>query len=198
MMRLALAVIMVLVFVPSLLLAQTAAPQRDEPTTKFEKVLLTKGSLGIREYYSLGYMAGRGGSADFEIGSFYAPGSPNRTSALRITVKEGGRLERERIGVLDREEVISLNKVIPQMMKMAETLKQGQKDSEENGSTEVVFSGGSLRFTAFVGRRRDEGLVIQAGSIAPTQALFGLTDLTRVGELIEQAITKMQALDQKK
>jgi hypothetical protein len=184
---------------PPAVTAQAAQPAKDEPATKFERVLLTKGSLAIREYFGLGSVAGRyGGSAAFEVARTYSPGSTSYVMALRIQVKEGGRIERERIGALDREEVASLANAIPQMSKMADSLKQAQGPDQGDGSTEVVFSGGSLRFTAFVGRLKGDGLAIEAGTIGSTRVFLELSDLARVGTLISQAVTKMQTLDQKR
>jgi hypothetical protein len=186
---------------PHTAMAQGAvAPAKEEPATKFERFLLTKGSVVVREYYNIGSISSRfGGSASFQVARMYTPGSTNYVMALRIEVKEGGRLERERIGVLDREEVASLANAIPQMAKMAETLRQSQGPSQGEGSTEVVFGGGSLRFTAFVGRVKGEGgLAIEAGTIGSTQVFLDLADLSRVGTLASQAVSKMQALDQKR
>jgi hypothetical protein len=185
--------------VPQTALAQGAvAAAKEEPATKFDRFLLTKGSVAIREYYSLGSIGGKfGETASFDVARTYSPGSTNYVMALRIQVKEGGRLERQRIGVLDGEEVASLANAIPQMARMAETLKQSRGPNQGDGSTEVVFSGGSLRFTAYVGRLKGEGVAIEAGTIGSTQIFLDLADLSRVGTLVSQALSKMQALDQK-
>ena len=191
----AVAVAVIAIFAPAL--AQT--PQADEPATKFEKVILTKGSLGVREFWTLGRVtSGRGGSAEFELARWSTPGAPNSAvMALRVSVKETGRVERERIGVWDREEVVSFAKTIPEMAKMAAALKAAQNDAADNGSTEVGFNAGSLKVVAFVGRRPHQkpGIAIQAGNIGSTQAFFDLSDLDRIKELVDDAVAKMAALD---
>ncbi len=184
---------------PNAIAQGVAAPVKEDPATKFERFLLTKGTVAVLEYYGLGSLAGKyGGAASFDVARTYSPGSTNYVMALRVQIKEGGRLERERIGVLDREEVASLANAIPQMAKMAETLKQSQGPNQGEGSTEVVFRGGSLRFTVFVGRLKGEGLAIEAGTIGSTQIFLDLSDLSRVGTIVSQAVSKMQALDQKR
>lgn len=186
--------------IPSVSTAQTGVAQKDEPTTKFERVLLTKGTMLVREYYGLGALAGRhGGMTQFEVARVYVPGSAAQaTMALRVTVKESGRLERERIGVLDREEVVSFAKAIPEMMKMVEVLKGLQKLDADDGSTEVAFSGGSLKFTLFVGRRKGDGVAIDAGGIGSTTVFLDVSDMKVVERAVSRAISKMNDLDQKR
>jgi hypothetical protein len=116
---------------PSALVAQPQVPapqeQRDEPVTKFDKFILSKGVVRVREFYDIGTMQGsHGGSARFEVARAYTPGRTDYTLALRIEVTEPVQPRRQ-IGAMDADEVASLAAALPQMAKMIETLKQGQQ-----------------------------------------------------------------------
>lgn len=175
--------------------APTPPSASDQPATKFERVLLSKGTMRVKEYYVLGAIAGRFGSrAQFEVARTFVPGTQDAVMALRVDVKEAGRLERSHIGALDRDEVSSLATAIPQMAKIAGSMKQKQELSE-NGSSEITFSGGSLTFTVFMPRDRgDGGVAIRAGNIGSTTAFFELADLSRIEKFVSDAVAKMQAL----
>ena len=128
---------------PSDLLAQPQAPapqgQRDEPATKFDKFILSKGVVRVREFYDIGPLPGQGGSwAQLGVARAYTPGQTDYVLALRIEVGEGGRPNRSRIGVMDADEVASLAVALPQMRTMIETLKQGSQIQK----TEVDYRGG--------------------------------------------------------
>ena len=175
--------------------AQQVPQARDEPATKFERFLLSKGTVTVREYYDVGSLKGIG-SAKLEVARAYTPGQKDYFLALRIEVTESGRLSRERVGTLDAEEVRSLASAIPQMSKMIEVLKQGQ----EAESTEVGFKGGSVQIGFFVSRLRSSGtnesLFIRAGDIAAVTAYFELSEMGRLEALVNQAATKIGTLQQ--
>ncbi len=176
--------------------AQPPASTRDEPATKFERFMLSKGTIRVREYYEVGTLRGTLGSADFQVARAYTPGQRDYLLALQIKVTEAGRLNRDRTGILDADEVASLVAAIPQMTRMAETLRQGQ-DAQ---NTEVDFKGGSVQVTFFISKRGGsrEGLAIKAGEIDSVTAFFEIADLAKVADLLTQASAKIRELQQKR
>jgi hypothetical protein len=181
---------------PSDLLAQPQAPapqgQRDEPTTKFDMFILSKGVVRVREFYERGTMAVEG-IAKFEVARAYTPGRTDYVLALRIDVQESGRPNRQRIGVMDADEVASLAAALPQMTKMIETLKQGQQAQ----NTEVDYRGGSLRVGVFVTGARTRGF-IQVGDVSPVNAFFDVKELEQLSKLVGQAAAKIKELQRSK
>ena len=176
--------------------AQPPAAARDEPATKFERFMLSKDTVRVREYYEVGTLRGSLGSADFQVARAYTPGQRDYLLALQIKVTESGRLHRDRTGVLDADEVASLAAAIPQMIRMAETLRQAQ----EAQNTEVDFKGGSIQVTFFVSKRGGsrEGLAIKAGEIASVTGFFEIADLAKIADLLTQASAKIRELQQKR
>jgi hypothetical protein len=194
---------------PSDLLAQPQAPapqeQRDEPATKFERFILAKGMMRVRELYEIGTVAGRsGGSAKFWVARAYTPGRTDHVLALSIEVTEAGRLNRQRTGAMDADEVASLAAALPQMVRMVETLKQKQ----QTPNTEVDFRGGSLRVGFFVPDKSPlsnlppgtvpDGALISAGEVAPVQAFFDVKQLDQIAALVSKAATKIKELQPSK
>ena len=100
-------------------MAQPPTQGRDEPVTRFEQFMLTKSTVRVREYYEFGSLPGSLGSATFQVARAYTPGQRDYLLALQIHVTESGRLNRDRVGILDAEEVASLAAAIPQMTRMA-------------------------------------------------------------------------------
>lgn len=168
------------------------APQgREEPATKFEQFLLAKGRVQVREFYNIGNLLGEGGVARFQVARAYTPGKTDYIIALRTEVWEvGGGQRRERIGLLDAEEVASLATALPQMKKMLETLKQSQNPQD----TEVEFQGGSLRFGFIVSKGAKARLFVQAGQIGALTAFFETDEFPKLDILISQAAAKIQQL----
>lgn len=176
--------------------AQPPVTARDEPATKFERFMLSKGTVRVREYYEIGTLRGSLGSATFQVARAYTPGQRDYLLALQIQVTEAGRLNRDRTGVLDADEVASLAAAIPQMTRMAETLRQGQ----EAQNTEVDFKGGSIQVTFFVSKRGGsrEGVAIKAGEIGSVTTFFEIGDLAKIADLLTQASAKIRELQQKR
>lgn len=188
----------VILLASNVLAQQTQQAGRDEPATKFERFLLSKGAVRVREFYDIGAMSGRLGSAKFVVARAYTPGQRDYIFALRIEVTESGRLSRDRIGVLDAEEVTSLATALPQISKMVSVLSQGQDAS----NTEVDFKGGSVRLGFFVSARGAAGIrdgaFIQAGEIGAATAYFDIGELSRMETLVSQALAKIRDLQQKR
>lgn len=186
----------VLSLLPPALSAQPQAPasqeSRDEPATKFDKFILSKGVVRVREFYEIGTMA-VDGIAKFEVARAYTPGRTDYALALRIDVQESGRPNRQRIGVMDADEVASLAAALPQMTKMIETLKQGQQAQ----NTEVDYRGGSLRVGFFVTGARTRGF-IQVGDVSPVYAFFDVKELNQISKLVDQAAAKIKELQRSK
>ncbi len=147
--------------------------KQEEPVTRLERFTLAKGAVKVREYYEIGRVKGEYGSAaTFEVARAFTPGQKDFVYALRIQTTESGRIERERIGVLDADEVAGLVTALPQILKMAQQLGKVQEPST---TTEIDFKGGSLRVTAFV-KGGKSGMAIQAGEIGAVTAFFTLSD----------------------
>lgn len=190
--RLASAVVLCLLATSLPALGQQTPPAREEPTTKFERFLLAKGTVRVREFYDIGTLRSSYGAAKFEVMRAYTPGRTDYVLALRAEVEESGRLKREAIGVLDEEEVMSLVAALPQMARMRETLSRGQQAQ----NTEVDFRGGSLQVGFFVSMRGGsrENLYVKAGSIGATTVFFDVSDFPKLEALVSQAATKIQQL----
>jgi hypothetical protein len=168
----AISLLVVLLFAGSPAGAQPPAATRDEPSTKFERFTLTKGTVRVREYYEIGTVRGKYGDAIFSVARAYTPGQSDALHALQIETHETGRLERKRIGILDADEVAGLNGALPQILKMAQGLLPDQPPTTTTG---IDFKGGSVKVTAFVKGGRS-GIAIQAGDIGSVTAFFDLSD----------------------
>ena len=165
-------------------------PGREEPATKFERFLLSKGTVRVRELYPIGRLSGRG-SAELTVARAYTPGAQDALLALRIEVEEIGRVARKRIGILDAEEVAALASALPPMRTLMLSLAQnpGQAD------TEVDFQGGSVRVGFSVTSLRRQNVFIYAGTtLGAAGSFFEPGDLKKLDDLVQRALTRMQEL----
>lgn len=172
--------------------SQQPGERREEALTKFEQFLLSKGTVRVREFYPILGLKGTLGEATFQVARAYTPGKEDYILALRVEVKESGRLQRERVGVLDEEEVASLAEALPKMAKMQELLTRGTGGQ----NTEVDFKGGSLRIGFYVAPLRSHWFV-HAGEIGGATAYFDPSDFSKLQDTISRAVAKIRELRQK-
>jgi len=186
-----------LVFLVSCAGGQQTPPNREEPATKFEQFLLTNGPVLVREFYPIGTMSGGLGSVKFVVLRAHIAGGTDYRLALRFEVHESGRMERERIGTLDADDVASLAAALPQMTKILEGIRQGHSPY-----TEVDFRRGSIRlgfYQAGTGGAAEgqNSLFIEAGGLGSAAAYFNIERFTELQEIIAAAAAKLRELSEK-
>lgn len=142
-------VALVLVLVASSVEGQSppATPRPDEPATKFERFLLQKGAVRVREFHPIGSMQSSSGNAEFHVARAFTPGQADHVIALRVSLKEGGRVPRDRIGLLDFEEAGSLVSALPQMERLYSQFRQNRPAHHSEVVPRWIAPGGVLRVT---------------------------------------------------
>jgi hypothetical protein len=177
--------------------ATVSAQQRDEPATKFERFTLRKGIVVVREHHDVGSIVGEhGGRVLFQVSRAYSFGPRDTVLAIRIEVFEStaGSRERSVVGVLDADEVASLQAALPHMRNMLTTMQQ----SNPKYYTEVEFKGGTIVLGFFVGSSSGSSrpsLFIQAGGpIGGTMAFIAISKFAALEQLVTESVTKLTAL----
>lgn len=173
----------------------TPVETQNEPATRFERFLLTKGVVLVREFYDLGRVGEWGSGPTFQVARAYTPGKTDYLLALKVVVPAS--IRGDRAGVLDVDEVTSLNAALPKMAEILQTLKTtpGQQ------YTEVEFKGGSLRIGFFVDAKPNKSAkarwFIEAGVIGRETAFLDETDFPKLQSVVQQAVQKIQELSAK-
>src|SRR6267142_5320860 len=111
-------------------------PQQGEPETKFERFVLKKGVVLVREFHRVGVLGGGGAGGQWSVVRAFSPGDKQAALALRIEIKRHEANARERIGILDADEVLSLRAAWPRLHQVFQSI---QKDAPY---TEVEFLAG--------------------------------------------------------
>jgi len=96
------------------------------------------------------------------------------------------------VGVLDAEEVASLQAALPHMRNMLTTMQQ----SNPKHYTEVEFKGGTIRLGFFVGSSSSRpSLFIHAGGpIGGTTVFIAIAKFTALEQLVTESVTKLTVL----
>lgn len=155
-----------------------------ESPTKFERFVLKRGEVLVREFYDLG----SGGSAKWTVIRAYAPGETDYAIGLsvRISPDVGGRYE-PRSGLLDADEVLSLHAAFPKMR----TMLRGLDAQKEPPTTEVEFKGSRVS-VGFTRSREFQSFFIRVGSL--DRDIVFVNNASDLGEFIEKAAKKVQEL----
>jgi hypothetical protein len=112
---------------------EDSTQQKERPATKLETVLVTKGSLIIRETYELGGF--EWGKVKFDAIILYEQGKEDiKTKGIRITITDPKVESIKHTMFLDLEEMISLKKSVDYMIEMAPKLKA------ENKEVDIIYS----------------------------------------------------------
>ena len=169
-----------------------AQQEQSAPATKFERFLLSKGMVRLREFYPIGRLGGGRGSAAFVVGRAYSPGMTDYIVALRVDVEDNARVPRKLSGILDSEEIVALAAALPQMRKMMVSLSQNPGQAE---GTEVDFQGGSVRIGFLVDAHRQASIYVQAGDIGAVTGFFESRYFVELEGFIQKSLEKIQELD---
>lgn len=157
-------------------------PTKVPPATKLEAFSARTGVVLIKGYSSLGVLIGTG-RATIDSREFRDGGNPkNREYGISITVKEGGRVERESISYIDADEIDSLIRGIDYIARIDKTVTT-MNEFEAQYRTK-----GDLSITTFSsGRGAETHVAISSGRVGRTTAFFKLSDLQGFKALIEKA-----------
>lgn len=111
--------------------------KKDEPATKLEAFLATRGQLIIKDVYSLGTVPGQyAGHVKIAAVVVYMPdGEGEAAKGLTIEVNDGAKYERSDTAYLDLEELEGLSEAVRYMAKLVASWQETNKDYSE-----VVFS----------------------------------------------------------
>lgn len=103
-------------------------PEKEEPGTKFEKLLLRKGIVLVKQFYDIGSIQGMYNSrmklvaatvmASSEIGKVYA---------LRFDKPASGEYKNDQSGVIDFDEMVSLEAALERMISLSSEIKDQVK-----------------------------------------------------------------------
>lgn len=198
--------------------------ESQEPQSKFERFLFSKGRLWVVEYFNvLGVMensvASGSSSVSFRVARIVDVGNQEYLLGLRVQVINTID-HRNRFGFMDADEAISLASALPGMREVLQDTSSGAVYRESR------FAGGnvSLRIatrtreatkdesTGLVWSHRpgcawaagcpenadgeEEGFEIDVGSIAPATAFFGMERFEELVSIIDAAAKKIQELRQ--
>jgi len=168
----------------SIILAQVEQKPK-EPSTKLESVLITRGSLLIKEFISLGDL----GNASFDTVIIRdANNSSIRTAGIKAEVTDLSRSIRDsNTSFLDQDEIESLVNSISFMVELANKWK-----AENKRYTEVVFSTKGEFSAGFYQDGNKQTAFISCGSIGKTTKFLKVEDLNKVKSMLERGLTEIK------
>jgi len=170
--------------------APTPLPTPPEPKTRLEAFQAKTGSVIIRGYTSVGSVHTQYGSLRVVANEFKDAATGARIFGITINVREAAPPERENISYIDYDEIDSLLKGIDYVGKMSRNvvlLTDFEADFRTRGDLEV---------TTFSRGEQVLGSVV-SGDIIQTKVFVSLDDLQRLRQLVVEAKTKLDAIQQK-
>jgi hypothetical protein len=165
-------------------------PPPPEPKTKLEAFQARTGSVIIRGYTFIGAVHTQSGSLRVVANEFRDAATNARAFGITINVREAGSPERENISFIDYDEIGSLLKGIDYVGKMSRNVVL-LTDFEATFRTR-----GDLEVMTFSRGEQVIGSVI-SGDLVQTKVFVSLDDLQRLRQLIVEAKTKLDAIQQK-
>lgn len=181
--------VLLLLFLGACSNGQSVAPgqpqkQAEQPGTKLEAFLGTRGRLVVKDSYGIGQV-GNLGSAEMDALVIYEPGSSQKIKGLRVEVTEGGRLERSSVSFIDLDELQSLSEALSYMSNLA---------AKWNGQvhepyTEVIYSSKGEFKVGFFQKGTETSGFVSSGSIGPARAFLKVSDFDHLKTMVDQAST---------
>jgi hypothetical protein len=193
------------------------AQRRDEPGTKFEKLLLRKGIVVIKEFYDIGSLkSAYGPNLKIVAAALSTPGDQIKLYALRFEITSSREYSSEQTGIIDFDELVSLQSALDQMIRMGSEMKisilppalpRGSSldtPFPEVGSTtpgrhiEVVFvTRGSVRAGFFESKSTLVGFVAANDYSSDGSVYLSFQQLDDLKALLEKARQKLAELGAK-
>lgn len=170
--------------------AQEATPTPPEPKTRLEAFQAKTGSVIIKGYTFIGSVHTQSGSLRIIANEFRDAASGSRAFGISINVKEAAPPERDNISYIDYDEIDSLVKGIDYVGKMNRSVIS-LTDFEADFRTR-----GDLEITTFSRGEQVSGSVI-SGDVIQTRVFLSLDDLQKLRQLVIEAKTKLDAIQQK-
>lgn len=168
----------------------SAMGQPGEAATKYERFVLKKGTIVVREFYRLDSLGDGSRGGDWTVLRAYSPGDQSAALALRIEAAEYGSSRTRRTGLLDADEVMSLRAALPRMHQMLQALP---KDAPY---TEVEYRGGSVRVGWFGPER--PSFFVQLGHYSDDVLFVQPDRFDQLNELVQKAATKIDELSKRR
>jgi hypothetical protein len=160
---------------------QEEKPQ--EPATKLESFLSTKGILLVKDFHSLGWI----GDMNIKALVVYRPGQETQSlQGLRIEISEylGQHLgSRSHTSFLDLDEIQSLSKAIAYMIDLSEKWKHTTKEY-----TEVIFLAKGGFQIGFYQDGTKQKAFASSGGIGRGVTGFSIEKLTTLKDLVDQGV----------
>lgn len=162
--------------------------QEKEPGTKIESILISKGSLLIKESLSLGEM--KYGNIKFDALTIYEPGKEaQKIKGIRIEVQRSGELYSSNTAFLDLEEINNLLKSIDYMNNL---ILKWKNEDRGNLYTEVQYlTKGDFKI-GFYQQGKDQKVFISCGSIGASTQFVKIEELQKIRNIIEAGLTELQ------
>lgn len=162
--------------------AQEGKQSIEEPKTKIEKFIAKDGTVIIKSYKNVGTLQGTyGSSAEFDVMEFINTVNGTKEYGIRIELKEGGRIEKERAVYIDSDEISSLIRGIDYI--------QGFKSSSaEYPYFEAIYrTRGDFNISVFNDKSNNRNLCLDSGRIYRVTVFLNIGDLSRLREIITKA-----------
>ena len=169
--------------------AQIKPAEAGQLKTKLEAFQAKSGVVIIKGFSRMGSVNGRfGGVAEVQSMELRDAGSSLRISGAVVTIREGGRLERESRSFIDYDEIDSLIKGLDYVARTDSTVTR-LSSFEANYSTK-----GDLTVSVFSQQTGELGAAISSGSIGPVRVFFTLDDLSKFRNLLVEAKAKLDRI----
>lgn len=169
--------------------AQIKPAEAGQLKTKLEAFQAKSGVVIIKGFSRMGSVSGRfGGIAEVQSMELRDAGSPLRITGAVVTIREGGRLERESRSFIDYDEIDSLIKGLDYVARADSTVTK-LSSFEANYSTK-----GDLMISVFSQQTGELGAAISSGSIGTVRVFFTLDDLSKIRGLLVEAKAKLDGI----
>jgi|SRR6185437_10212052 len=164
------------------------AQNKEQPSTALEAFMGKRGKMIVKDTYSLGRLFGTGG-VQMDAMVIYEPNSPTKIKGLRAEVTESGQLERSNTSFIDLDELESLSQALAYMGDLSGKWKGQQHEPY----TEVIYTSKGEFQVGFYQKGKTTSAFCQSGNIGSVTAFFNVTELPKMKELVEQAITLLKS-----
>lgn len=162
----------------------------DQAATKLEQLLITKGSLVVKEFYAGEDFSIVMGAVRLSIEGIvaYEPGKQNQAlKGIRLVVTENAsKIVTTRVGFLDMEEIPSASNAIKYMLKQMEEWKGSKRTY-----TEIVYSSKGNVEIGVLQDGKDQRGWVECGYVTPVT--FTVMNMKTMNE-IARAIDSMNDL----
>jgi hypothetical protein len=153
--------------------------QKERPATKLETVLVTRGTLIIRETYELGGF--EWGKVKFDAIILYEQGKEDiKTKGIRISINDPKVDSITYTMFLDLEEIISLKKSVEYMIEMAPKLKS------ENKTVDIIYRSKDNLIVDLYNGPGIQSLYIWQGPLMNNSYKFDIKMLSSISTFMEK------------